>query len=210
MTAIELNKNDLSGTIPTELGDLSHLQKLRLQNNSLSGTVPEELDSLSNLQSFSLENPPYVKTQIPDYEAVPGEDFSVNVSAHFGDINDNIAGYSAEGLPDGLTINSDSGAIGGTLNPTIGGIFTVTVTASDDAGGEVEDEFNINVLPLLNPGDYAALLALYTSTSGENWRNNFGWEFSSDTLPPASKVDDWYGVSSWTKLIAQNRENLLY
>ncbi|MBO1347717.1 MAG: hypothetical protein EBE86_010110 [Hormoscilla sp. GUM202] len=28
--------------------------------------------------------------------------------------------------------------------------------------------------PVLNADDYLALKALYTSTSGENWRNNFG------------------------------------
>ncbi|MBO1349186.1 MAG: VCBS repeat-containing protein [Hormoscilla sp. GUM202] len=194
VTAINLPSNSLSGTLPSELGSLGKLQQLDLDGNSLSGTIPSELDSLSNLQILSLENPPYVETQIPDYEAVPGEDFSVNVSAHFGDINDNITSYSAEGLPNGLTINSDSGAIGGTLTVTEG-TFTVTVTASDDAGGEVEDEFNIEVRPLLDASDYAALLALYNSTGGESWQTHTGWDVTSETPPPADVVSNWHGVT---------------
>jgi len=56
VTKIELNKNDLSGMLPSELGLLSNLQKLRLQSNSLSGTLPSELSSLSNLQDLGLYN----------------------------------------------------------------------------------------------------------------------------------------------------------
>jgi len=47
---------------------------------------------------------------------------------------------------------------------------------------------------LLNADDYAALKALYNSTSGENWRNKTGWDFSSETPPSASVVSGWHGV----------------
>ena len=50
VTKIELGKNSLSGTIPSELGELSSLQVLKLNNNFLTGTIPSELGSLSNLQ----------------------------------------------------------------------------------------------------------------------------------------------------------------
>ncbi|MBC6478514.1 MAG: putative Ig domain-containing protein [Hormoscilla sp. GM7CHS1pb] len=42
------------------------------------------------------------------------ESFNLNVSENFGDINDNITLLGAKGLPNGLTINSTSGAILGT------------------------------------------------------------------------------------------------
>jgi Leucine-rich repeat (LRR) protein len=38
-----LNNNQLSGSIPQELGRLASLQKLVLDNNQLSGSIPEEL-----------------------------------------------------------------------------------------------------------------------------------------------------------------------
>ena len=162
MRWLSLQDNGLSGTLPSELGSLSNLQRLELAWNSLSGTLPSELGDLSNLQELSLENPPYVETQISDvYAITSGEDFSLNVSGNFGDINNNITSYSASGLPQGLTINSTSGVIGGTPTPTTGDTFTVTVTVSDRAGGVVSDEFNIYLRPHLHANDYAALKALY-------------------------------------------------
>ena len=41
--------NQLSGTIPPELGNLSNLRILRLENNQLTGAIPPELGRLSNL-----------------------------------------------------------------------------------------------------------------------------------------------------------------
>ena len=41
--------NNLTGTIPSELGNLSSLTLLSLSGNNLTGTIPPELGSLSNL-----------------------------------------------------------------------------------------------------------------------------------------------------------------
>ena len=49
-----LSFNGLSGTIPTELGNLTNLQSLNLWNNDLSGTIPAELGNLANLQWLNL------------------------------------------------------------------------------------------------------------------------------------------------------------
>ena len=46
----------LTGTIPTELGELTSLQFLRLDRNSLSGTIPSELGNLTNLTEMYLWN----------------------------------------------------------------------------------------------------------------------------------------------------------
>ena len=140
-----LHKNSLSGTLPSELGKLSNLQELYLDNNRLSGTIPNSINDLS--ADKRLENPPHVETEITDVDATSGENFHLDVSGNFGDINDNITSHSAQGLPNGLTIDGTSGAIGGI--PTTEGTFTVTVTVADSAGGEVEDIFNIVVsLPI--------------------------------------------------------------
>ena len=211
--------NELTDSIPTELGNLGNLKGLWLHQNELTDSIPLELESLSNLEILNLssnkltgsipqgvldlqaykrlENPPYVKTEITDVYAPSDENFNLNVSGNFGDINDNITSYSAKGLPNGLTIDSTSGEIGGT--PTESGNFAVTVTVSDNARGVVEDEFNIDI-DLLNANDYAALKALYTSTS---WKVE-GWDFSSATPPDVSIVKTWHGVR-----VSGNRVTLL-
>ena len=51
-----LHRNQLSGTIPTELESLSLLEFLVLSNNQLSGTIPTELESLSLLKFLILSN----------------------------------------------------------------------------------------------------------------------------------------------------------
>jgi len=185
-----LYENNLSGEIPSELGDLSNLKNLWLYSNSLSGTLLNSINALS--ATTRLENPPYVVDGIEDVDATSGQNFSLNVSGNFGDINGNITSYSAEGLPKGLTIDSSSGVISGTF--TKSDISIVTVTASDKAGGKVSDEFYIAVSPNLNAGDYAALKALYNSTGGDSWTNT-GWDFSSETPPSASVVNQWHGVT---------------
>jgi len=56
VTALSLYQNQLSGKIPTELGNLSHLTVLDLSSNQLSGSIPTELGNLSRLKGLSLHS----------------------------------------------------------------------------------------------------------------------------------------------------------
>jgi hypothetical protein len=51
-----LNNNQLTGSIPPELGNLSDLEYLYLDNNQLTGSIPEELGNLHSLKAYSLAN----------------------------------------------------------------------------------------------------------------------------------------------------------
>ena len=53
---IRLRDNNLSGTIPNEIGNMTTLNGLRLDNNNLTGTIPSEIGNLIYLDILYLDN----------------------------------------------------------------------------------------------------------------------------------------------------------
>ncbi|KAK1422540.1 hypothetical protein QVD17_25729 [Tagetes erecta] len=53
---LDLSQNNFSGTIPTSLSNLTNLEKLYLSHNRLSGEIPTSLTSLHFLSSFDVSN----------------------------------------------------------------------------------------------------------------------------------------------------------
>ena len=53
---LRLDDNNLIGSLPAELGNLTNLQELGLYNNQLSGSIPTELGNLTNLTSLILSS----------------------------------------------------------------------------------------------------------------------------------------------------------
>jgi len=56
LTWLELPYNKLTGSIPTELGNLTQLMWLDLDSNKLTGSIPTELGNLSQLMYLDLQN----------------------------------------------------------------------------------------------------------------------------------------------------------
>ena len=56
VAGLSLLGNQLSGPIPSELGNLTNLERLSLWGNQLSGPIPSELGNLANLQALSLDS----------------------------------------------------------------------------------------------------------------------------------------------------------
>ena len=56
VTELDLLANQLSGSIPSELGNLANLERLTLYDNQLSGSIPSELGNLANLQALGLHD----------------------------------------------------------------------------------------------------------------------------------------------------------
>ncbi|CAA7014122.1 unnamed protein product [Microthlaspi erraticum] len=54
VVSLEMASKGLSGTISTNIGELTHLHTLLLQNNQLTGPIPSELGQLSELKTLDL------------------------------------------------------------------------------------------------------------------------------------------------------------
>ena len=48
--------NQVSGTIPTEFGNLRKLSEFMMENNTLSGTLPSEIGNMINLEKFTVQD----------------------------------------------------------------------------------------------------------------------------------------------------------
>ncbi|MDJ0825475.1 MAG: Ig-like domain-containing protein [Rhodobacter sp.] len=92
---------------------------------------------------------------LADQTADDAETVSIPTAGDFSDIDGDTLSYSASGLPAGLSINSTTGVISGTIDNSAsqvgGGIYTVIVTASDGSL-TADSSFTITVS---NPGPTA-------------------------------------------------------
>ncbi|WPO97712.1 Ig-like domain-containing protein [Pseudomonas sp. HR96] len=94
---------------------------------------------------------------------------SIDAASHFSDTNGDSLTYSVNGLPAGLSFNTATGLISGTLGSSAStgganhdGVYAITVTASDGNGGTVSQTFNLDVS---NP---APTTANSSFSTGEN------------------------------------------
>jgi large repetitive protein len=82
---------------------------------------------------------------------------SFPVAGSFSDIDDAALAFSISGAPEGITIDPDSGVISGTLlndaSQQNGGAYSVTVTATDEAGAVTSQTFTWTIN---NPAPIAA------------------------------------------------------
>ena len=105
----------------------------------------------------AVNDAPTVVAPIVDRNNVDAAVVSVPTAANFADLDGDVLSFTATGLPAGLSINAATGVISGTIDKNAsqpaGGVYTVTVTASDGKGGTVSTSFTWTVT---NPGPTAA------------------------------------------------------
>jgi large repetitive protein len=92
---------------------------------------------------------PIADPPLPPQTGVDGTPVSISVAGNFKDADGDVLTFSAIGLPAGLSINSATGVISGTLDKNAsqpnGGVYAVTVTASDGKGGTASTTFAYTV-----------------------------------------------------------------
>ena len=55
-TELDLSQNQLTGSIPPEIGNLTNLRYLYLDDNELTGSIPSEIGNLTNLTNLTIYN----------------------------------------------------------------------------------------------------------------------------------------------------------
>ena len=112
--------------------------------------------------------PSNIGIELPPQQNLDGEDIDpVDVSGAFEDIDGDALTFTADNLPQGLTLNPNTGIISGTLDnsSSVNGPYTVTITATDPDGETVEASF-IWTVENIPPAEIASLPAMDLTTAG--------------------------------------------
>jgi len=162
VTWLSLGWNKLTGTIPSELGNLTSLTNLHLGGNSLTGTIPAELGNLSNLTWLNLQLNSLTGT-------IPSEFGNLTNLTNFYINNNSLSGIFPREVSD-LPKLTDTNYEG---NLFTGSEFAISAEERD------------------------ALIALYNSTDGVNWKDNTGW------LGEPGTECTWFGVTCRSSKVTQ-------
>lgn len=162
--------------------------------------------------TWTIVNPaPVVDMPIPDQVARDSDAFSLDGSSFFTDIDADSLSYSVSGLPVGLSIDTATGIISGTLasdasvsGPTGDGIYVITVSVDDGEGGTIDDAFTLTVFN--QSPNVSSPIGDQMSEDGEsisldvtdNFANPDGDTllFAATGLPPGLTIDPATGLIS--------------
>ena len=181
----------LSGSIPTELGNLTNLEGLSISGNQLSGTVPPELGILTKLSVLYLHGnqlrgsiPPELgKLAQLEFLSLSGNRLSETIPSEFGNLT------QLKGL--GLSFNRLAGSIPPELNKLSGleWLFLADnrLTGCVPEAWQDVEQNDLDEVGLPICTDEVALIALYEATDGDNWVSNQNWLSNRP-------IGTWYGV----------------
>ena len=165
-----LSDNQLTGNIPAELGNLSNLQYLYLNDNQLTGNIPSELQDAGNLQIIYLQD-----NQLTG--SIPAEFSNLNNLENLLLYNNELSGCYDENL---MTLCEQ-------LSPDYNNNTYISDGNNFDVPWESFCDADMGICPpiLCREADSLALVALYNSTDGANWTTI--WDLSQP-------METWNGV----------------
>ena len=198
VTGLELLENRLSGTLPSELGNLTNLTELKLPDNQLSGSIPSELGNLANLTHLWLYSNQLSGAIPPELGNLANlKELWLTFNQLSGAIPPEL-GNLANLTVLGLSFNQLSGAIPSELGNLVN--LTYLRLADNRLTGCVpvswqnvqNNDLNQLGLPFCSAQalvDRDVLVALYNATNGAGWTDKTNW--LSDRPP-----GEWYGVTT--------------
>ncbi len=166
-----------------------------------TATVTATAGMHSNSQSFPWTVAPIALPVPGDQTNFDGDSVSLSLAAHYHGLG--TVTYSATGLPAGLSINSSTGLISGTIGSTadVDGPYAVTITATDGTVTATQAlTWNVNPVVTLDSVDDQANGAgdvVSLAMSADDALNNT-LSYSATGLPPGLSINSTTGVISGT------------
>ena len=171
VTELDLFDNNLVGSIPSELGNLSNLVYLDLSDNKLSGRIPLALSNLSSLTYLDVANNK-LTARLPAFDSMEHLEV-LNFDGNHGLCAPQIVAQSWL-----RNIERTNGSVCPTPTPAPTRAPTPTLTPTPIPSANTT-----------NTSDRAALVALYSATRGWAWTKHPNWL----TDEP---VENWKGVTT--------------
>ncbi len=186
----------ISGTVPNDASNADY---------TVAVTGTDDPSGVAGTTTFYWTiDPPSVTMIFPDDQSsYAGDSPGLNVTGSSSDAY--ALTYSETGLPSGLSINSATGAISGTIADTAdAAIYAVTVTGTDTSSGVGANTgfywtVNPSVVSLTSPGDQANFDGDTVSLSlSATTRTGNPLTFSESGLPSGLSIDSGTGAISGT------------
>ena len=182
VTGLSLANNGLSGSIPSELGDLENLQTLHLSGNVLSGCIPASLYAVAtnDLADAGIPSCAEREALVALYNATDGANWSDNSNWLSAEPLGDWYGVTtdADGLVTGLSLASNvlSGSIPSELGD-LENLQTLYLSGNSLSGCIPDSLYNVATndlgsLSLARCSEREALVALYNATGGASWTDN--------------------------------------
>lgn len=214
--ALRLPENNLSGFLPAELGDLTHLQELNLYRNRLSGPLPPEIGNATGLRELDLGNNA-LEDSIPEtlgklvslrrlnfesnrFEGPIPPDMGGLTDLRFLNFFNNIlSGHlppEFAGLRNLEVLYVDANQLTGAITPTFTNIENLRVfywgkndglCGPATAGFEMWRRQRDTDGPSCDEADRATLERVFEAMGGASWVSATGWQ--SDAL-----LEQWHGI----------------
>lgn len=200
VTSLYLYNNNLTGSIPAELGNLLNLTKLYLGFNRLAGNIPLDLGKLTNLQELDLAynqlsgNLPTFFSNLVNLRTLDLRDNNLtgNVPESFKDLTNlcdrnDAAQYCYDGT--GLNLSYNYLNLDGHSSELLA---YLDLKDPEWATNQVHPFTGCASISGIPESECEALVAIYNALDGANWTDRRNW-FENDRPKTWYRVDTYNG-----------------